>query len=109
VAQEVLLDQPAGRKQQVWDQDSTTQPFLNVTEKVGNTDYQVDLFVSDVKNVATGQILGTGPSGTENAKTRLKQVEAVIHWWDSEQTSHRGYGRLELRAARLLKVTREDP
>ena len=109
VAQGVLLDQPPGQRQTVWNHDDATVPFLTLKETVGNTDYDAQIFITDVVNTGTGLPLGTGPSGVENPKTRLKQIEATVSWWDSRNQEHVGYGKLELRAARLIKVSYEAP
>lgn len=109
LAQEVLLDQPAGRRDQVFDENDAVTPFHTAAEKVGFTDYAVELFVTDVINTVTAQRLGTGPTGAENPNTRLKQIQVTIRWWDVAGEKRAGYGRLELHAARLLKVTRAVP
>jgi hypothetical protein len=108
LAREVVLDQPPGRRDVVWDYSSAEAPFLSTTERVGFTDYQVELYVTDVINTTTGHPLGSGPTGTENPKTRLKQIQVTVRWWDNPEGQRAGYGRLELQAARLLKVTRVD-
>ncbi len=109
LASQVALDQPSGQRQRVWAQTSSTAPFVTVNERVGSTEYQVEVFVSDIVNARTGFPLGTGPTGAENPKTRLKQIEAVVTWWDSKTQDRPGYGKLEHRAARLLKVAYEAP
>ena len=109
IAQAAMLDQPAGQRLAIWNQDNASVPYLQASEKVGNTEYTVELFVSNVVNAGTGATLGSGPTGAENPKTRLKQLEATVTWWDSKKQEHHGMGKLELRAARLLKVAYEAP
>lgn len=109
IAQAAMLDQPAGQRLAIWKQDSSTAPYIQTTEKVGNTDYSVEVFVTDVVNAKTGAPLGSGPTGAENPKTRLKQLEATVTWWDSKKQERPGMGKLELHAGRLLKVAYEAP
>lgn len=109
IAQGVALDHPAGRRAAIWAHHQPDTPLETITERVGVTEYRIALRVTDVRHAGSGQILGSGPTGTENPRTRLKQVEALVTWWDSSQPQRSGYGELRLQAARLLKVTHDAP
>jgi hypothetical protein len=109
LAREVLNDQPAGRREEVWLENSVVDPLLSGTETIGGTVYSYRLFVSHVQNAATGSPIGTGPTGDPNAATRLKRIDVTVNWWDSESQDRVGYGDLKVESTRLLRVTHEAP
>lgn len=68
---------------------------------VGNTDYLYEVFITDVTDTASGEAVGSGPTG--NHSTKLKKMEIQVDWWGGGQRQHSG--NTSLRVTRLLKVT----
>ena len=108
LTKQVQLDNPANSRAKIWAYNKADTPWSQPKETVGATDYEVSIFVTDVLST-NGHPLGSGANGTENPKTKLKQLQAVVTWWDPQDRGRPGLGRLELRAARLLKVSYEAP
>lgn len=106
LVREVLNDQPAGRRQAVWQHDSVNNPFDQGQETIGGTVYSYQLFVANVVNSGTSAPLGTGDSGDLDAVTRLKRIDVTVTWWGSDTQDRAGYGNLKVETTRLLKVTR---
>lgn len=102
-------DHPPGTNQAVWDANSVGTPYAQGTETIGFTEYRYELFVSDVMNTASGAVLGTGETGAENPDTKLKRFDIKVVWWEGNDGSKSGVGRLEVDGTRLVKVTRIAP
>lgn len=102
-------EQDPAANQNLWGANSATTALISATEKVGFTEYRYQLFVSDVTSQVTGQVVGTGSTGSESPDTRLKRLEIKVEWWGGEVQTHSEAGKLSVEAARLCKVTRATP
>lgn len=109
ITKEALNDEPAGRLEEVWEQDSRTDPFEEDAITVGFTEYSYTLYIYDVVNITSGQTLGTGPTGTENEGTRLKRFDVKVEWWGGESQQRSGAGKLSVQSSKLVKVTNVSP
>jgi Tfp pilus assembly protein PilV len=88
----VRADQPPGLKADFWDNDYWEEgTFLN-----NGTEYQYKISGSTVQDTGGVDIGNLAPGN------RLKKVDIVVYWWDSETTDRQGYGRLEMRNTRLV-------
>lgn len=108
LAQEALLDQPAGRNLLAWQHDSEIEPYLDGSETIGFTEYTWEVYVTNITSDVSGETLGTGPTGAENENTRLKLFRVKVEWWGGEAQENRikGVGKLRVETSRLMKVTR---
>ena len=106
LAIQIRRDQPSGIRAQAFAQDSAVSPFRQGTERVGHTDYDWQIFVSDVNDTASGAPVGTGTDGT-GTFTRLKRLDVEVTWWDQSNNERQGMGKLEVKSTRLLKVVNE--
>jgi type II secretory pathway pseudopilin PulG len=79
----------------VWAQNSITTAYVTDTQTVGRTPFDIRVFVSDIDVPADGDAPLSVPY-------KLKRMEVVVNWWDSQNTQRKGYGKLETRIARLL-------
>ncbi|MGE0492300.1 MAG: hypothetical protein AB7S38_24015 [Vulcanimicrobiota bacterium] len=112
VVAHVKADDPAGCRDSFWN-DAGTAPWIppwdaNTSVTVEGTEYRYTIFTSRVTNQLNGQVLGTGPAGSEVPDNGLKKVDIVVEWWDEPNGSHQGYGLLEVRLTRLVKRPRES-
>lgn len=108
-ARAAQLDQPPGENALVSARNDVATPYSEADELVGGTTYSYQLYISDVMNSTTSEILGTGPSGTESANVKLKRFDVKVAWWGGDQQQRAGYGNLEVRSTRLVKVTGVAP
>jgi Tfp pilus assembly protein PilV len=85
-----------------WDNEHTVAPYADGTVVIDNTSFDFQVFASTVMD-------GADPLGTSNGDTenRLKKVDIVVYWWDSESQDHQGYGRLEVHQSRLVAEENE--
>lgn len=108
VAEEFLVqvrrDIPVGRTQAAYDQNSVATSFDSGVKNVSGTDYEWELFLSDVLDNGTGQPVGTGPTGVEST-TKLKQMEIRVTWWGQNGDVRQGVGKTELKLPQLIKVS----
>ncbi|MCA9781616.1 MAG: hypothetical protein KC800_33090 [Candidatus Eremiobacteraeota bacterium] len=108
-SQSAETDNPAGRNADIFNYTSAANPFVRDTERIGFTDYDYELYITDVTNQMSGSILGSGPTGTESTHVRLKLFQAKVYWWNGETQSRTEYGKLEVETSRLIKVTANGP
>lgn len=94
VLETARLDQPPGTRAGFWGSDSPLTPYERDVTRLGNTDYTYAIYTQTVQDLTTGSALG----GADN---RVKKVDVVVWWYDSDQSSRQGYGRLSVRASRL--------
>ena len=80
--------------------DNAGSPFDTGAKIVGSTDYLWEVYLTDVTDTASGEAVGSGPTGAHS--TKLKKMLIVINWWGGER---QGMGTLELRVTRLFKAS----
>jgi hypothetical protein len=107
-AKGATADQPPGTNASVSDWNSAVDPYSAGTEVVGFTEYDFQVFITDVPNALTGSTLGTGTSGVESDEVRLKRFRVHVIWWDSDTQQRSELGKLQVDSSRLVKVTRAD-
>jgi type II secretory pathway pseudopilin PulG len=78
-----------------WTQNSITTAYMTDTQQIGRTPFDVRVFVTDIDVPADGDLSTSVPY-------KLKRMEVVVNWWDSQNSQRKGYGKLEARIARLL-------
>jgi Tfp pilus assembly protein PilV len=104
-ARAATMDEPPGENAKISARDDATNPYSEADEKVGGTDYSYEMYISNVTNSVSGETLGTGPTGAESQNVKLKRFEVKVVWWNGDQQQRSGYGNLEVRVSRLVKVT----
>ena len=109
VSQSAHTDTPPGRNADIFNFSSASTAFLNNQERIGFTDYDYELYISDVENQLSGAVLGTGLTGTESTHVKLKLFQAKVYWWSGKTESRAEYGKLEVETSRLIKVTTVGP
>lgn len=89
-------DIPAGTRADFWDNEHGVTPFEDDVFRSNNTEFQYKIFATSVTD-------GTGDSvGGATVGNRLKKVDIVVNWWNSETEQRQGYGQLEIRNTRLV-------
>ncbi len=78
-----------------WDQDYLTTPWESGSLRVGNTEFNFEVFAQTLGDRTTGAPLGTATS----ANNRVKKVDIVVRWWGGER---QGHGELAVRATQLV-------
>ncbi len=109
--QQVKLDRPPGRTEQLWLTNSLATPLEEGSLTVGETEYSYRVAVSNVPHASAGTPVGSGAGSGPSARTRLKRVDISVFWWgdagETEEAPERsGYGRLQVDSSVLMKVTR---
>lgn len=79
----------------LWDRNNATVPMVTRVNRVGETDFSVAIYATDVQ-MATGAPLGG--TGTN----RAKKVDVLVTWWDAGTQGRQGYGLLKSRASRIV-------
>ncbi len=85
-----------------WDFDHTATPYTTGSVIVDRTEFRYEVTATTVMDGVDE--LGTSGGLSQN---RLKKVNIVVNWWDSETTEHNGYGKLEFKASRLVSEINE--
>jgi Tfp pilus assembly protein PilV len=96
VLDRLRADIPAGTNADFWDNEHTSTPFDSGVFRSNNTDYQYKVYAQSVEDSSGVSVGGTTPDN------RLKKVDVIVWWWDSEKTERQGYGKLEVRNTRLV-------
>ena len=97
VVDRVRTDSPPGTAQDFWDNEHpASNPWEDDEYESNNTLYQYRVFATTVNNTLGDPVGGTTPGN------RLKKIDIVINWWDSDTTERAGYGKLEFRNSRLV-------
>jgi Tfp pilus assembly protein PilV len=88
-----------------WNVDHTAVPYApgSGLVSVDGTTFEYEVFAETVKDTG-GSDVGT----TVEAQNRLKKVDIVVHWWDSDSQERQGYGKLEVRQTRLVAEGSHD-
>jgi type II secretory pathway pseudopilin PulG len=103
VSIQIKKDNPSGLRLQALDRNNAIDPLLAGSERVGHTDYDWTLAVSDVVDSTSNSPVGTGPTGS-NGTIKLKRLDVSVTWWSQSNNERQGMGKLEVRGSKLLKV-----
>lgn len=87
---QVDSDVPAGTRASFWGHNGAA-PWMSDSLTAGGVDYDYIIYLNDVP-------------GFPNPGNRVKKMDLVLWWWDSRSQSgdRQGYGRLQMRATRLV-------
>ncbi len=94
---QVRADNPAGTAANFWDNDfDSSNPYEEGDYRNNNTEYHYQIFAVTVRTTGGAEV-GDGTTGN-----RLKKVDVIVNWWDTQNQDREGYGKLEVRNSRLI-------
>ena len=85
----------AGPGAALWAQDNATVAMVTRVNKVGDTEFSVAIYASEI-TMTSGAPLGGA------ALNRAKKVDVLVTWWDAGSQGREGYGLLRSRSSRIV-------
>lgn len=94
--EQVRTDQPGGSKVNFWNNNYVTQPFLKGKQNSNGTDFEYSIYAETVVSTSAS------PVGGAVTGNRLKKVDVIVWWWNSDRATRTGYGKLQISTSRLV-------
>lgn len=79
-----------------WDNDHTSTPYVQTSEKFGKIDYEYEVFAETVVDTSGVEI------GNQLEKNRVKRVTLNLYWFDTRTQTKGGYAKLDLSVVRIV-------
>ena len=92
---QLRADSPTGIRDRFWDRDFVSTPFESKALTNNDTEFQYEIFARTITD-SLGNPMGAATD------SRLKKVDIVVRWWDSENQDRQGYGELRVTRSRLV-------
>lgn len=92
----VRADQPAGTRANFWENDFVGAPYETGSYKQGSTEFKYTIYAQTVVDT-----LGDSVGGNVD-ENRLKKVDVILSWWDSDAHDRTGYGQLKVYSSHLF-------
>ena len=93
---QLKTDTPAGSKEAFFAKDFISTPYDQGVLSNNNTDFSYEIYARTVTDTSGSSLGGT------TLNNRLKKLDVMVHWWDSNTKDHQGYGELQVSVSRLI-------